>query len=109
MSPLARTHSGAFKPHLQVLNVEGGLSWIAQSVELSFFRFSLSEIKNAPHLSNIPPGVGRVGFKNNNLYYNISGVMFVTFFCYCCFHSDAFNFVSSRSKESTLLVTHSLL
>ena len=65
MSPLARTHSGAFKPHLQVLNIDGGLSWIAQSVELSFFRFSLSEIKNAPHLSNIPPGVGRAGFKNN--------------------------------------------
>ena len=79
MSPLARTHSGAFKPHLQVLNVEGGLSWIAQSVELSFFRFSLSEIKNAPHLSNIPPGVGRVGFKNNNLDYITSGVMFVVF------------------------------
>ena len=88
MSPLARTHSGAFKPHLQVLNVEGGLSWIAQSVELSFFRFSLSEIKKAPHLSNIPPGVGRAGLKNN-LYYIISGVMFVAFFCYCCFHSDA--------------------
>ena len=56
MSPLARTHSGAFEPHLQVLNVEGGLSWVAQSVELSFFFwFSLSEIKKAPHLSNIPP------------------------------------------------------
>ena len=109
MSPLARTNSEAFKPHLQVLNVEGGLSWIAQSVVLSFFRFSLSEIKNAPHLSNIPPGVGRVGFKNNNLDYIISGVMFVAFFCYCCFRSDAFEFVRDRSKESKLLVTHSLL
>ena len=84
VSTLARTHSGAFKPHLQVLNVESGLSWIAQSVKLSFFRFSLSEIKNAPHLSNIPPGVRRAGLKNN-LYYIISG-KFVAFFCNCyCF------------------------
>ena len=55
VSPLVRTNSKVFKPHLQVLNVEGGLSWIAQSVELSFFGFLLSEIKKVTHLSNIPP------------------------------------------------------
>ena len=81
MSPLARTQSRAFTPHLQVLNVEGGLSWTAQSVELSFFQFSLSKIKKAPHLSNISPSVGRASFKNN-LHY-ILFLESLSFLLYC--------------------------
>ena len=68
MSPLTVTHNKGFKSRLQVLNIAGGLDWIAQNVEVSFFWFLLSEIKKAPHLSNIPPGDGRVDL-NNNLYY----------------------------------------
>ena len=34
----------------------------AQSVELTFFQFLLSEIKKAPHLSNIFTSVGQAGF-----------------------------------------------